>query len=44
MPGMNGIQAACRIKSKYPEVKVLVLTNYAEIEWVFDTIPSGTSG
>ena len=44
MPGMNGVQATRQIRSKYPEIKVLVLTTYADDEWVFDAIRSGASG
>jgi len=44
MPGMNGVQATRQIRSKYPGVKVLVLTTYADDEWVFDAIRSGASG
>lgn len=44
MPGMNGVQATRQIRSKYPGIKVLVLTTYAEDEWVFDAIRSGASG
>jgi DNA-binding NarL/FixJ family response regulator len=29
---------------KYPEVKVLVLTTYADDEWLFDAIQAGASG
>jgi NarL family two-component system response regulator LiaR len=44
MPGMGGIAATGRIRSRYPEVKVLVLTTYDADEWVFDAIRSGASG
>ena len=44
MPGMNGVQATRQIRSKYPGIRVLVLTTYAEDEWVFDAIRSGASG
>ena len=36
MPIMNGVEATRQIRIKYPEVKVLVLTTYADDEWVFD--------
>lgn len=44
MPGMNGIQATARIRERYPQVKVLVLTTYGADEWVFDAVRSGASG
>lgn len=28
MPGMNGIEAACQLKTEMPKLKVLFLTNY----------------
>lgn len=44
MPGMNGIQATRQIRSRYPQVRVLVLTTYDADEWVFDAIRSGAAG
>ena len=44
MPGMNGIEATRRIRTGYPEIKVLVLTTYDDDEWVFDAIRAGASG
>jgi DNA-binding NarL/FixJ family response regulator len=44
MPGMNGIQATARIRERYPQIKVLVLTTYGADEWVFDAIHSGAAG
>jgi len=44
MPVMNGVEATRQITMKYPEVKVLVLTTYADDEWVFDAIQAGASG
>ena len=44
MPIMNGVEATRQIVAKYPEVKVLVLTTYADDEWVFDAIQAGASG
>ncbi|MBN1188681.1 MAG: response regulator transcription factor [Dehalococcoidales bacterium] len=44
MPVMNGVEATRRIKTKYPEIKVLVLTTYDDDQWVFDAIQAGASG
>ena len=44
MPIMNGVEATHQIRTKYPEVKVLVLTTYDDDEWVFDAIQAGASG
>ncbi len=44
MPIMNGVEATRQIVAKYPDVKVLVLTTYADDEWVFDAIQAGASG
>lgn len=44
MPIMNGVEATRQIRTKYPEVKVLILTTYTDDEWVFDAIQAGASG
>jgi two-component system, NarL family, response regulator LiaR len=44
MPVMNGVEATRQIRTRHPEIKVLVLTTYADDEWVFDAIRAGASG
>lgn len=44
MPGTNGIEATRQIRTRYPAVKVLVLTTYDDDEWVFDAVRAGASG
>jgi DNA-binding NarL/FixJ family response regulator len=44
MPGVNGIEATRQIRTRLPQVKILVLTTYDEDEWVFDAIRAGASG
>src|SRR5262249_60777233 len=44
MPRMNGIQATKAIRDEFPDVRVLVLTTYAEDEWVLDAIRAGAAG
>jgi two-component system, NarL family, response regulator LiaR len=44
MPVMTGVQATRRIRERFPNVKVLVLTTYDADEWVVDAIRAGASG
>jgi DNA-binding NarL/FixJ family response regulator len=44
MPGTNGIEATRQIRSRFPEMRVLVLTTYDDDQWVFDAIRAGASG
>jgi DNA-binding NarL/FixJ family response regulator len=44
MPVMNGLDATRTIKSKYPEVKVLVLSTYGTDDWVIEAVRAGASG
>lgn len=44
MPEMNGIQATRKIREKFPQVRVLVLTTYDDDEWLFDAIRAGAHG
>jgi len=44
MPAMNGIIATRKIRQKYPDIRVLVLTTYDDDEWLFDAVRSGASG
>jgi two-component system, NarL family, response regulator LiaR len=44
MPVMNGIQATREVRTRFPQIKVLVLTTYDFDDWVFDSIRSGASG
>jgi DNA-binding NarL/FixJ family response regulator len=44
MPGMDGVQATREIRERHPQIKVLVLTTYADDSWVEDAIRSGASG
>ncbi|MEW6086594.1 MAG: response regulator transcription factor [Chloroflexota bacterium] len=44
MPGMSGVEATLEIRSRFPNVRVLVLTTYALDEWVADAIRAGASG
>ncbi|MBN1178307.1 MAG: response regulator transcription factor [Anaerolineae bacterium] len=44
MPGMNGVEATRQIRTRYPQVRVLVLTTYDDDEWVFDAVRAGAAG
>ncbi|MEM9954524.1 MAG: response regulator transcription factor [Chloroflexota bacterium] len=44
MPVMNGVQATQAIKTHLPSLFVLVLTTYANDEWLFDALRAGASG
>jgi DNA-binding NarL/FixJ family response regulator len=44
MPGMGGIEATRRLKSMYPQIKVLVLTVYEDESLVREAIKSGAAG
>ncbi|MCK5506769.1 MAG: response regulator, partial [Thermodesulfovibrionia bacterium] len=41
MPGMDGITALSRIKERYPEIEVILLTAYASLETARDAIRFG---
>src|SRR5512135_3389315 len=44
LPGKSGIEATREIVQKYPDIKVIMLTSYAEDELLFDAISAGASG
>lgn len=44
MPTMNGVQATRRIRERFPDVRVLVLTTYDADDWVLDAIRAGARG
>lgn len=44
LPGRSGIEACEQIKEKHPDIKVVMLTSYAEDEMLFSAIKAGASG
>lgn len=44
MPVLNGIEATLRIKAKYPQIKILVLTVFDDDENIFNVIKAGADG
>jgi DNA-binding NarL/FixJ family response regulator len=44
MPGMSGIEAVGVIKSRHPEIKIIMLSTYDEDEYVRAAIMAGASG
>ncbi len=44
LPGMNGIDGTRLIKEKYPEIEIIMLTNYDDSTRVFESLKAGASG
>jgi DNA-binding NarL/FixJ family response regulator len=44
MPGMSGIEAVKTIKSRYPQILILMQTVFEDDDRVFDSICAGASG
>ncbi|MEZ4930699.1 MAG: response regulator transcription factor [Saprospiraceae bacterium] len=44
LPGMSGIQAIPKIKSKVPAVNIVMVTSFADDETIFQAIRSGAIG
>jgi DNA-binding NarL/FixJ family response regulator len=44
MPGVSGIEATRLIKGRHPQVKVVLLTNYDDKEYVVEAIQAGADG
>ncbi|MGD8475291.1 MAG: response regulator transcription factor [Anaerolineae bacterium] len=44
MPVMNGVQATQHLSRSHPDVQILVLTTYADDQWVLDAIRAGAAG
>lgn len=44
LPGTSGIEACEEIVRRYPDIRVIMLTSYAEDEMLFSAIRAGASG
>ena len=44
MPRMNGVEATRELKRENPHIGVVVLTMYAEEEYIFDLVKAGATG
>lgn len=44
MPEMDGIQATKRIKAKFPEIQILMLTSFSDRDHVVPAIEAGAAG
>jgi two-component system response regulator NreC len=44
MPGLDGLSATREVKSRWPQVNVLVLTMHREDQYFFETLRAGASG
>ncbi len=44
LPGTSGIEACQEITTRWPDVRVVILTSYAEDEMLFSAIRAGASG
>ncbi|RZJ66364.1 MAG: response regulator transcription factor [Flavobacterium sp.] len=44
MPKMNGVEATAAVKSKYPHIKIIMLTVFDNDENIFNSIKAGADG
>jgi len=44
LPGISGIQAVWELRSRWPEIKVLMLTVFEDEEKIFNAIKAGANG
>ncbi len=44
MPEMNGVEATRLIKAQYPDIRVIILTTFQEIQYVVDALGAGAEG
>lgn len=44
MPKMNGVEATKRVKTRHPNIKVIILSRHREEEFIFQALNAGADG
>jgi DNA-binding NarL/FixJ family response regulator len=44
MPGMDGVEATWRLRERWPEARVVILTTFDDDEYVFEGLRAGAQG
>ena len=44
LPGMSGVECVTRLKSRMPDLRVLMLTTYEDSQLIFNSLRAGASG
>lgn len=44
MPGMDGVEATWRLRERWPEARVVILTTFDDNEYVFEALRAGALG
>ncbi|WJH35192.1 response regulator transcription factor [Paenibacillus sp. CC-CFT747] len=44
MPEMDGVEATRRIKARWPQIRVIILTTFQEVDYVVDALAAGAEG
>ena len=44
MPNMDGVAATKVIKEKWPQIKVMILTSYKDVDYVVSALANGAEG
>jgi DNA-binding NarL/FixJ family response regulator len=44
MPNLNGIEATRKIRSEHPKTRILILSTYAEQQYIFESLRAGATG
>ncbi|GIP40000.1 DNA-binding response regulator [Paenibacillus sp. J31TS4] len=44
MPEMDGVEATKQIKSRFPQVRIIILTTFQEVSYVVDALTAGAEG
>ena len=44
MPGLDGVAATCRIKSRFPQIQIIIYTMHADDRFIVELLKAGISG